>query len=85
MFGSWLFHCVEKTPISYNEMSAKMLVELHRKYNVALNQHEFIEFAKGAYEAVKVGRKVEWSFLNSSSYVFTILTTIGKAGLEAFH
>ena len=85
MFGSWLFHYVERTPISYSEMSANMLVELHRKYNVALNQYEFAEFAKDAYEAVKVGRKVEWTFLNSSSYVFTILTTIGKAGLEVFH
>lgn len=85
MFGSWLFHYVERTPISYSEMSAKMLVELHRKYNVVLNQHEFAEFAKDAYEAVKVGGKVEWTFLNSSSYVFTILTTIGKAGSEVFH
>ena len=73
MFGSWLSHDVEKTPITYSEMSATMLDELHRKYNVTLSQYEFMEFAYAAYEAFKVGRKVDWTFLNASSYVFAIL------------
>ena len=80
MFGSWLFHHVEKTPITYSQMSAKMLDDLYHKYNVTMNQTEFMEFANDAYEAFKIGKKVDWTFLNASSYVFTILTTIGKNG-----
>lgn len=79
MLGSWMFHCVEKTPITYKEMSANMLEKLHYKYQVAMNHSEFTAFVNDAYEAVKVGRKVEWTFLNTTSYVFTILTTIGKS------
>ena len=84
MFGSWLFHCVERTPITHSEMSSKMLEELHWKYNVSafMNHSEFTKFAEEAFEAVKVGRKVDWSFLNATSYVFSIITTIGKNGQE---
>ena len=78
MFGSLLFCYVEKTPTTYKEMSASMLDELKQKYNVAMNHSDFTAFANDAYEAVKVGRQVEWTFLNATSYVFTILTTIGK-------
>ena len=84
MFGSWLFHYVEKTPITYSEMSANMLDELHRKYNVTMNQSEFMKFAEDAYKAIKVGKKVDWSFLNATSYVFSIVTTIGMYG-ERLH
>ena len=84
MFGSWLFHYVEKKPITYSEMSATMLDELHRKYNVTMNQSEFMKFAEDAYKAIKVGRKVDWSFLNATSYVFSIVTTIGMYG-ERLH
>ena len=78
MFGSWLFYYIEQTPITYKEMSANMLDELKQKYNVSMNHSDFTGFANDAYNAIKVGRKVEWTFLNASSYVFTILTTIGK-------
>lgn len=77
MLGSWLFCYVERTPITYKEMSANMLKELKQRYNVAMDHSDFMAFANDAYEAVKVGRKVEWTFLNTTSYVFTILTTIG--------
>ena len=48
MFGSWLFHYVERTPITYSEMSSKMLQELHWKYNVSafMNHSEFMTFTK---------------------------------------
>ncbi|XP_078377576.1 two pore potassium channel protein sup-9-like isoform X2 [Oculina patagonica] len=77
MFGSWLFYYIERTPITYKEMSANMLDELKQKYNMSMNHSDFTAFANDAYKAVKVGRKVEWTFLNTTSYVFTILTTIG--------
>ena len=54
-----------------------MLRELRQKYP-ALNHSEFIVFVQNAYEAVRIGRKVELTFLNASFYVFTILTTIGE-------
>ena len=54
-----------------------MLGELRQKYP-ALNHSEFIVFVQNAYEAVRIGRKVEWTFLNASYHVFTILTTIGE-------
>ena len=78
MLGSWLFCYVEMTPITYKEMSANMLDELRQTYNITMNHSDFIAFANNAYKAIKVGRKVEWTFLNTTSYVFTILTTIGK-------
>lgn len=78
MLGSWLFQYVEKTPKTYREMSVDMLDELHQTYP-ALNHSEFTAFVQNAYEAVRMGKKIEWTFLNTSSYVFTILTTIGKA------
>lgn len=78
MFGSWFFYYIERTPITYKEMSANMLDELKQKYNIAMNHSDFTAFANDAYKAIKVGRKVEWTFLNATSYVFTILTTIGK-------
>lgn len=59
-------------------MSANMLDELRQKYNITMNHSDFIAFANDPYKAIKVGRKVEWTFLNTTSYVFTILTTIGK-------
>ncbi|XP_078377556.1 uncharacterized protein LOC144660710 [Oculina patagonica] len=77
MFGSWLFYYIERTPITYKEMSANMLDELKQKYNMSMNHSDFTAFANDAYKAIKVGRKVEWTFLNTTSYVFTILTTIG--------
>ncbi|XP_020603098.1 uncharacterized protein LOC110042100 [Orbicella faveolata] len=77
MLGSWLFCYVERTPITYKEMSANMLDELRQKYNITMNHSDFIAFANDPYKAIKVGRKVEWTFLNTTSYVFTILTTIG--------
>lgn len=80
ILGSLVFHYVERKPICHKEMSFKMLEELHRKYNVSLNQSEFTEFANDVFRAVKVGKKVDWTFLNASSYVFTILTTIGEIG-----
>lgn len=79
MLGSWLFCYVERTPITYKEMSANMLDELQQKYNIAMNHSDFTAFAYDAYKAINVGRKVEWTFLNTTSYVFTLLTTIGEA------
>lgn len=79
MLGSWLFCYVERTPVTHKEMSSNMLDELRQKYNITMNHFDFITFANDAYEAIKVGRKVEWTFLNTTSYVFTILTTIGEA------
>ena len=79
MLGSWLFSYVERTPVTYKEMSAIMLDELRQKYNITMNRFDFIRFANDAYKVIKVGRKVEWTFLNTTSYVFTILTTIGEA------
>ena len=79
MLGSWLFCYVERTPVTHKEMSAIMLDELRQKYNITMNQSDFITFANGVYKAIKVGRKVEWTFLNTTSYVFTLLTTIGEA------
>lgn len=83
MFGSWLFHLIEETPITYSEISAKMLDDLYQRCNISacLNRSEFMSFAEQAYEAVKIGRKVDWSFLNATSYVFSIVTTIGKNSL----
>ncbi len=78
MFGSWLFYHIERTPITYKEMYANMLDELKQKYNVTMNHSEFTAFANDAYKAIKVGRKVEWTFLNTTSYVFKVLTTIGN-------
>ena len=78
MLGAWLFCYVERTPITYKEMSANMLDELRQKYNITMDHSDFIAFANDAYKAIKVGKKVEWTFLNATSYVFTILTTIGK-------
>ena len=54
-----------------------MFRELRQKYP-ALNHSEFIVFVQNAYEAVRIGWKVEWIFLIASSYVFTLLTTIGE-------
>ena len=78
MLGSWLFWYVERTPVNHKETSANMLDELRQKYNITMNHSDFTAFANDAYRAIKVGRKVEWTFLNTTSYVFTLLTTIGK-------
>ena len=82
MLGAWLFSYVERTPVTYSEMSAKMLSKLHQKYNIAMSHSEFMAFANEAHEALKVGKKVDWTFLNATSYVFSALTTLGKTGMK---
>ena len=81
LFGAWLFQWVEKTSVPYCEMSAKLLKDLHQemsmKHNIAMSQSEFTEFAKDAYNAVKIGAKVDWTFLNATTFVFSALTTVG--------
>ena len=81
MIGAWLFSYVERSPSTHREMSAKRLNELHQKYNIAMNHSEFMTFANEAYEAFKVGKKVDWTFLSASFYVFSALTTIGRSGI----
>ena len=57
MFGAWLFYYVKRTPVTYSEMSAKILSELHQKNNTAMSHTEFMAFANEAYKAFKVEKK----------------------------
>jgi len=54
----------------------ELRLEADLKYN--MTDDDFDSFVKRAAEAMKGEMELDWTFLNSSGFVFAALTTVGK-------
>ena len=79
--GALLFMKVEQKSVT-NVAAAEGLLQSLRTDIQATNtnwsEQQFHNFAKRAFEAIRLGEKLDWTFINSCSFIISTLTTVGK-------
>lgn len=77
-----MFYVIERKPETNKEIYSRLARKLHEdftnQYHVSINESDFQCFMQKAFEAVKVGNKLDWGILAGLSFTMTSLTTIGK-------
>ena len=77
--GAAIFTLLEKREESYRTTSDRMLEQLRKNLTQHQNMsdEEFQYFTMAAYDAVRVGLSVDWTFFRAVDFTYTAITTIG--------
>lgn len=77
--GSGIFTLTEKREESYKTTSKRMLQLLKKNFTKLNNMsdEEFEFFAKAAYEAIRVGIRLDWTYFRAVDFTYSAVTTIG--------
>lgn len=77
--GAAIFTLIEKREENYKTISNTMLEQLRKNFTKQQNftDVEFEYFTIAAYNAVRVGLSVDWTFFRAVDFTYTAMTTIG--------
>lgn len=77
--GAAIFTLLEKRKESNKTTSNRMLEQLRKNFSIHQNisDEEFKFFAKAAYNAIRVGLSVDWTYFRAVDFTYTAVTTIG--------